>query len=368
MSTRRRRARASLWTHKKSHTKLQRAPDEAEWAALEHTQVGAFVFEDENGSEVEFRLNDVGVIFPEAGERRHAYKLEDSWLAKIKGIRVRSEDEVWVAVNWYYSPLDIKEKMPGLLAHCAKRERIYSHHSELIPASIFEVPVPMMLFLEDDPEQQFFPGDRFFCRYFFDANPDRQDYRVLPYTCSGGEGEAPSSTPKRAYDLNACICGAPYSPDDTEPARVMHWCPRPQCRRAHHYGCLLAREQQVLMTAQDAAFARLESSPDANKRISVDPRVVLDRVPAGILRLAGQPIVRGGAFGITGNVACVVHARRAVYDILRGDADFDALTAYDDEAGWADAIVEPYLYFGDADGDAGRTVSVLFCPGCGGAV
>ncbi|KAJ7481828.1 hypothetical protein FB451DRAFT_1364917 [Mycena latifolia] len=376
MPARRHRARAQLWTHKKKQSAgTSHAPliDDAGWDALEHAQVGVFVV-DTNGWEQTFQLNDVAAIRPPGTEDDS----EEYWIARIKGIRVAPSGQVYVQVNWYYSPQDVSEKMPSFdAAHCATRERIYSHHSEVIPALMFEAPIPMIHFLDDDPEQKPIRHDQFFCRYFFDTNVDRPEFNVFPYTCAG-DG-APSPTPRMRseeskYRANTCICGEPYRPDDEDPSHVMHWCPRPLCRRAYHRVCLLESGHHSLLAARDVVCARLGSSPDAEA--PVDATAVVHLLPAGLASLAAQPMVRGGVHGVAGNVAAVVCARRVVYASFpiqdSTDCFFNAMTGlarWGEEAGfesWKEAVVEPNLCL-LGNGEEGVTV-VLLCPECGGAV
>jgi hypothetical protein len=85
---------------------------------------------------------------------------------------------------------------------------------------------------------------------------------------------------------------------------------------------------------------------------------VLQTVPSDLLLIAQQPIVRGGNFytgGAAGNVAAVVHARRIVYDALRGTAvpeDWDA-----------ELNVQKCVYMKKVE-----KIPTFICPKCEGAI
>ncbi|KAJ6591274.1 hypothetical protein DFH09DRAFT_1139170 [Mycena vulgaris] len=394
----RRRSRASLWTHKKSksasrHSGDPTAPTWPTWDTLE--QLGAFIVVDGDGKEHRFDLNDVAAILPPDKDSA-TITLEEYWMVKIKSIRSTADGEVWVQINWYYSPQDINEKIPSFDAlHCAKNERIYSHHSEVISALTFEALVQMVDFLEDDPDQDRILGDQFFCRYFFETR--RPILKIFPYTCTSEVTRPPSTTPKtsREFGYTACICGELYNPEDMGPGRVMHWCPRPSCRRGYHRSCLLSSGHQVLGTQPDIVCARLAISPDTDEPITLPDERVMLQLPPRLMRLAAQPIVRGGIHGIAGNVGVVVHARRIVHAAFRerqgfdSDSDSDSasrsrriidvevgldvdLDRWDEDPAfefWKDSVVEPNLsYLHDGHTGIAAGIQIHICPTCAGAV
>ncbi|KAJ6562501.1 hypothetical protein B0H19DRAFT_1375565 [Mycena capillaripes] len=364
----RRRSRARCWTRKKS--KSTSAPKPAVWQSLE--QYGTFIVMDEDEEQHPFSLNDIAAVVP-VGRYSEDIPLDQHWMAKVKEIRSTPNGEVrfqcyyqwlcthffqvWVKVNWYYAPHEVSEKIPSFDAsHCAKRERIYSHHTEIISGLTFEAPVRVVDFLEDDPDQIHILHDEFFCRYFFHANG--ADFNVVQYTSDDQISATPNPS---SPGCNPCSCGKPYSPEDMRPNQVMHWCPRPCCRRAYHRACLLDRT--TFATRHHLLCARLASSADTD---DADPVIVPDdandtmsQLPVDLLRLAGQPIVRGGVYGVVGNVAVVVRARRVVHATLRVvdrdsscdseplriiDPEFDLdLDLWEEDAGfvaWEEAIVE----------------------------
>ncbi|KAJ7121029.1 hypothetical protein C8R44DRAFT_981898 [Mycena epipterygia] len=399
----RRRGRARLWTHTKSKSiNLQfgepTAPTASVWATLE--QLGSFIIVDEDGQEYKFSLNDVAAVVP-LDKHSTDLPLDQYWMVRIKGIRSTPGGEVWVQINWYYSPHDVSEKMPSFNpSHCAKHERIYSHHSEIISSLTFEAVVPMADFLEDDPNQVPILRDQFFCRYFLDTN--QSTFKISQYT-SNVEKPMHASNLRvwEDFGCNSCLCGEPYSPEDMDPRRVMHWCPRPNCRRAYHRSCLLQRGHHKLFLAQqDIICARLASSPDTDDQVTFPDEYTMMQLPSKLMSLAAQPLVRGGTYGVAGNVAVIVLARRAVHAAFRDhrrlldsgsdsdsssesrrivdvelDLDLD-LDFWDKAPGfhsWKDAIVQQNLsLWEDGDAPAARVreegISILVCPDCAGAV
>ncbi|KAJ7763827.1 hypothetical protein B0H16DRAFT_1801204, partial [Mycena metata] len=245
--------------------------------------------------------------------------LDEHWLVKIKDIRsnldgevvfkIRGSDckfnfslQVWVQVNWYYSPQEISEKVSAFdPSKCAKYERIYSHHSEIVSALTFEALVTILEFIEDDPEQPHILQDQFFQRYYLKTT--REKLSVLQYTYDG----------LKPLGANSCSCRGLYSPEDGE----MHWCPRPGCHRAYHRSCLIEDAHHATLKGRNnLVCARLSSSADTDEAMTTPGYDILRRVPEGLLFLAAQPMVRGGGWGVAGNVAIVVRARRVVHAAL----------------------------------------------------
>jgi hypothetical protein len=233
--------------------------------------------------------------------------------------------------------------------------------------------LPIVDFLEDDPDQAPILSNQFFCRYFFNTN--EANFSIIQYISSDAEMD-PSSPSRR----NECsCCGEPYSPEELDPRQVMHWCPRPHCRRAHHRTCLIDSAHYTTLTApHDLVCARLASSADTDEPVVMpDDETMFDWLPLDLLRLAAQPIVRGGVHGVAGNVAAVVRARRVVHAAFRAldsesrhiiDTQFDLdldLDFWEEDPGfvsWEEAIVETH----NGASDEGKVV--LVCPACAGAV
>ncbi|KAJ7177808.1 hypothetical protein C8R46DRAFT_1075008 [Mycena filopes] len=387
--TGRRRSRAKKWTHKKSksaHLQLGEptAPKAAAWESLE--QHGSFVVTDEHDQEHVFTVEDVAAIVPAGKHSERNLPLDQHWMARIKDIRSKENGEVWVKVNWFYSPQETSEQVATFdPTQCANNERIYSHHSEVVSALTFEGLVTMVQFFEDDPDQvRILPG-QFFYRYYLETN--RAIFNISRYTCDALE----------SLGSNTCGCGRPYNPDEMASHLVMHWCPRPSCRRGYHRECLIENAYQVLRKGRyNLVCARLSSSPDTDEPVVIPTEDNIRRVPEQLVALAAQPMVRGGRHGVAGNVAIVVRARRVVYRALfilardqsvsgsnsdsdsesskifvvdaQLDLDLDLDFWYEDPgfASWEDAIFEA----GPAtNGNRSNEVNGLFvCPACAGAL
>ncbi|KAJ7661725.1 hypothetical protein B0H17DRAFT_1337162 [Mycena rosella] len=259
------------------------------------SKYGSLRVTDAEGRDHVFALGGTAAVLPDGikvGRRIPAHKY---WLVRILEIwgrdppafgaasGQRGAQDIWVNVNWYYSPADAAHSVAGFKAsHCAQYERIYSNHAEVISALTF-----------DDAPHPFHPPPPavFFTRYFLDTSASpTSPCEMLSYATS----------PKREM---ACICGTPYDLNETSALHVMHMCPCPRCRRFHHACCLLERGH---WTPTTHPLVRLAASPDT------------DELPP-FWRPANTPIVRGAAFarlGITGNTRAVVAARRSVYAAL----------------------------------------------------
>lgn len=119
----------------------------------------------------------------------------------------------------------------------------------------------------------------------------------------------------------------------------MHFCPRPSCLKSYHRSCLVKASYvdnsdfaclptRLLASSPDTdepfEFPEAEPLPkrtrlkaDSNrfKRLP-DPEELLSSLPADLVTVAQQPIVKGGNTGIIGNIRSVVNARRMLYAAL----------------------------------------------------
>ena len=92
---------------------------------------------------------------------------------------------------------------------------------------------------EDDPDQRYIPDGEFYRRYTF-------EYRVRNIQPKPG--------------LKTCICHIPYNPNDMDPLNLMHFCPRPSCRKAYHHQCLLvAKSKKSPLTSREKEMAKIPS-------------------------------------------------------------------------------------------------------------
>ncbi|KAF7354909.1 hypothetical protein MSAN_01405600 [Mycena sanguinolenta] len=290
---------------------------------------------DDEGQPVVFSLGQTAAIFPSKIKVGTQLPLRKHWFGKILAIRARTwqpskkvkpartpaqketqDPDVWVKINWFYSPTDVSKKIPGFQArHCSEFERIYSDHSDIVSALTFEAPIQVLKFCEDDPDQNDIPDSSFFYRYFLKTSSKKYELLVM-------------QSSEHPEDL--CLCHCPYNLRDTDLLRVMHMCPRPSCRRFYHRSCLL--EFGYWGPTTDP-FLRLLSCPDTDQapsqllshkaRSATFPSSTTTDVqlPHDLLTFAAQPIVRGAALpalGITGNARDIVYARRLVYAACQG--------------------------------------------------
>ncbi|TFK67649.1 hypothetical protein BDN72DRAFT_960887 [Pluteus cervinus] len=332
------------------------APTKSEWDKMPPFKT--FKVEDEDGEEHPFSLGNDAMVLPQHFEPGSRIKPHEYWVAKIKDIRSRG-DEVWVMVQWYYSGQDAASLIRTFDPKtCGKYERMYSDQQDLISSLAFESVVVVNNFRESKIDS-FISRTQFFTRF----NLEHKRRAILPKV---GDG--------------TCICDAPYKPDDF--SGLMHFCPRPSCRQAYHQICLVRAESKE--TARGRKHRLLLCSPDTDKEFSLEalikervstpakkrrssggkraisatsPTSVLASLPAKLVELAMQPMVRGAAFpegGVTGNISYVAHARRLVYS---GMTDTDPIP--DD---WEDEVNQHATIVTMED------IPPLVCPKCKSAI
>jgi hypothetical protein len=89
---------------------------------------------------------------------------------------------------------------------------------------------------------------------------------------------------------------------------------------------------------------------------SPEPEELLSAFPADLVKVAEQPIIKGGRGGIVGNVTYVVNARRLVYDaLIKGSVAEDWVDIVDVSR----AVVNP---------DGKKKIPALACPQCQGPI
>ncbi|KAJ7047800.1 hypothetical protein C8F04DRAFT_1060151 [Mycena alexandri] len=344
------------------------APTPAQWAKM--SSYGSFVVTDAQGQEVVFRLGDTAAVLPGSKKIGEALELHRYWIVKIIAIRGkhvlatrsrgnREKSEYWIKIRWFYSPTEVSWRIPGFqAAHCSKYERIYSDHSELVSPLTFNELVSVQKFHEDDPDQPHIDCDQFYTRYFLKT--------------SSKQAEISNYVLQTSTDLGlsvGCICGKPYDVNNPELFHVMHMCPRPRCRRFHHSCCLLEHGYWTRMTHP---LMRLLNSPDTNE-IPMFPSKsskYAAHLPADLLLLAAQPMVRGAALDdtlgekIAGNCRDVTYARRTVYAVMQGTTKVP--NNWRDCVDLTAAIVDPHLPTLELDGTGEELV--LSCPNCYGPI
>ncbi|KDR77282.1 hypothetical protein GALMADRAFT_246612 [Galerina marginata CBS 339.88] len=202
-----------------------------------------------------FNRDDIVAILPNGREPGVEFAESEYWIGKIKDIRAEEHVEdgsntVWARVQWYYSGKDVGDVIKSFDQSAIGRfERIFSDHFDLVGPESFEVIVPMIKFNENDHEQAFISRDQFFRRYTF---------------------EYKARTLKPKPGTSSCNCLKPYNPDDMDPIRVMHFCPRPSCRKAYHQSCLIKAKSKE--SSSTAAVASTSSSPQKPVRATRSAR------------------------------------------------------------------------------------------------
>ncbi|KAJ7076459.1 hypothetical protein B0H15DRAFT_863886 [Mycena belliarum] len=334
------KGRARKWsTHKKRKelkTPLGReknAPTAEVWETM--TVYMGFTVTDDEEKEHTFRPNDIVRVLPNRRKVGDPIDDLDYWLCQVVDIRAKSDTNVWALVQWFYSPQEAAEEVPGFDAsHCGAYERLRSNHTDCISSAVFDGKVIVKEYNDTSLMQEEILEGEFFCRYTID--------------CKNKSISPPPRT--------TCSCLQPYNPSDPTPGALMHFCPQPDCRRFYHSRCVAPtgapsaaeRDRSFLFRDPDTgiplAFDTLSSAsapaerPKKRRRANQAPSAaaglaaLLDALPPVLVRAAAQPIVRGGAFhagGVVGNAAAITAARRLVFDALR-----DGRKVPD---GWADA-------------------------------
>ncbi|KAJ7768681.1 hypothetical protein DFH07DRAFT_1007990 [Mycena maculata] len=364
------------------------APTQEEWDQM--PEYGTFQVSDLDGNPYDFSVNETARILPNGCRVGTDIDLHQYWICKILAIRASTENNVWVQIQWFYSPQDTADAVPTFnAAHCGKFERIESNHRDCVSSSVFDGRVSVKHYDERALDPAPIPDDGYFYRYTLNVT----DNSISP---------TPTAT---------CSCGTPYSPSDADPTTLMHFCPRPSCRRYYHSRCITTKGAPPAADAdRDRGF--LLCDPDTGRCLELDdvlgsasdppkkkrrtsraatphpmPTVgpaastLFAALPPALLDAAAQPIVRGGAFaagGVAGNVSAVLAARRLVFDALSGGASADGWEAHMPDR-W-EALVAVSVSEGGskntkskqnspskAKAKAGEVLA-LQCPECGGPI
>ncbi|KAJ6591272.1 hypothetical protein DFH09DRAFT_1139167 [Mycena vulgaris] len=385
------------WTKKKTIKGVQlalgrekNAPTEAEWNVM--PLYNTFQVSDEDDKNYDFSTNHVVRVLPNGRKVGDAIDTHEYWVCKILEIRAKSELDVWVKVQWFYSARDAARVVPKFDAsHCGQYERLQSNHIDYVSSSVFDGMATVKEYDETSLDQDPIVDDDFFYRYIIDI----VEKSISP---------APSST---------CICTSPYNPSDASPDSLMHFCLQPACRKYYHSRCIAdkgaspaaERDRGFLLSDPatgipldfDSAMSSASDPPKKRRRASHAPtgpaaQALLDALPPTLVHAAAQPIVKGGAFragGVVGNVTAVLTARRFVFEALRdGTASADGWEAHMPDR-WEElvdvqlggAVQKPKrgrtLYFGGRSSkgkEKGKAKAVnaevlaLQCPGCGGPI
>ncbi|KAF9224845.1 hypothetical protein BS17DRAFT_53556 [Gyrodon lividus] len=356
------RKKKSRLTHKKKSTKnLDKAPPEGLAISQFNLLVpyGSFVVEDSEGELNDFRTGDIAYIKPYETAPSEEMPMEDHWIGRIREIRASGPDNVWVRVQWYWSPQEVAQVIKSFHPEfCGQYEKLFSGNHDIVSSQCFSGLVQVKEYDERKLEQPFIEEDDWFCRYQFEYTSKR-------------------ITPKPATIV--CVCGVPYIPGVDE---ILHFCPRPGCRTAHHQTCLLERGL-VEDLSEERCRRLIETWPDAGRTDTVESLAHTDTPPrkrrkgmdtstAGcpvlrddplkafpeeLIAVAEQQIVKGTkAGGIVGNVTAVASARNLIYRMLSEDAIVpdDWKTMLDIESAFP--VATP------------QTLPGFLCPSCGSPI
>ncbi|KAK7019962.1 BAH domain-containing protein [Favolaschia claudopus] len=318
------KGRARL-THKKKSTKgkialghEENAPTTEEWKGL--TQYHTFQVSDEDDKSFDFSVGDVAKILPNTHQVGDSIEPHEYWICKIIDIRARNENDVWARVEWYWSAKDAENMDKTFDAsHCGEYERLKADHPDCISSQCFDGKAYVKLYNETDLDQESIGDEDFYYRY----TVNRSAKLISPFPNSSA----------------SCVCGRLYNPTDSSPDLAMRFCPQPTCRKFFHRGCLSSAtypRSNFLVTDPDSGLPL----PLPNESASAEPpkkrqRVVstlppdpaygpaFSTLPRTLLCAAAQPIIRGGVYGVAGNVSTVVAARRVVCSNLRDNVSVD---------------------------------------------
>ncbi|KAG6380125.1 hypothetical protein JVT61DRAFT_8212 [Boletus reticuloceps] len=318
------RKKSRLTRKKKSDKKADKAPPEGllserEFVALPN-DYGSFIVEDSEHEQHKFSMDDMAYIqHHDSGESGDAIK-DNHWIGKIREIRGNGPDNVWVRVQWYWSPEEVAKVIKSFNPDvCGKYERLFSNNFDIISVSCFVDHVEVKQFEETSVYQDVIEDEEWYSRYHFLYDGRRISPKVTHVACP--------------------ICKVPYTPGME---KVLHFCPRPGCCKFYHQQCLVkhgylekTREYRLLETWPDidrtasvrdlADLGSYHPRKRQRKNISSSKESACDPLadfPVQLVAVAEQQIVRGTqGGGVVGNITSVVAARQLIYRALaKGDA------------------------------------------------
>ncbi len=309
------------------------------------------------------------------------------WIGRVRAIRSPSSDthNVWVKVQWFYSPADLApmvktyaDSLPPPPSTYCPYERIFSDHFDFVHHATIDGVVAVPRYEELSLSPPYIEPDTFWTRYDYERGTRCILPRPLPFQCT--DGETRLGKRKRKDERR---CGA------YQPKEVMHLCPNPGCMRWWHARCLSpspspsttpplphrTRGKRKSGPVLDAlAIQRIITSSSHLKTGALDPSL-LHGLEQDVITAASQPMVRGGRFGVAGNVRAVAEARSRVLHALEGTAfledpnDDEAKSGRSNKSRMAPVKKkksEPSSFDWErAVVDAGEAYT---CPRCGGAI
>lgn len=314
----------------------------------------------------EFSLGDDVLVVPSEQDPNTAHLQPDTenWIAKIKKIARRNSGEVWVKVEWYWSPQHIAPLVKSFdPSNYAAYELFPDVDSQnYIPVESIVDKANVIQYDDCDLEPPFIGPTTFFYRHTFRPKIKH----ITPFS------------PKEVCSL----CQQPYNPDSVQESPeslTMHFCPRDTCQTAWHRQCLLTHPIKKRPTHTDRKLSLMCSipsdsltspttstspssplslllehksasqSPSKARKRRRDPGAdilsLFEDLPEGLVELASQPIVKptfepSGIYeeppkkrkgkkkapgepenvinNIAGNITTVLRARVLINDVLQG--------------------------------------------------
>ncbi|KAI9458515.1 hypothetical protein HD554DRAFT_1705141 [Boletus coccyginus] len=309
------RKRARLTLKKKTDKKAdKKAPDgisERKFAAFSH-EYGSFTVEDPDHEQHEFRKEDVAYLVHQDSEDTGEVMKDNHWIGKIREIRGDGPDNVWIHVQWFWSPQEVAEVIKSFdPTICGKYERLLSNNCDIVSVHCVVGHVEVKHFDETSIYQGSIEDEEWFTRYHFSYDAKRVTPKVTHLACP--------------------ICKVPYTPGVE---KILHFCPRPRCHKFYHQSCLVkfgyveeTKKHRLLETWPDidrtAPVRELCDSYHPRKRQKKDQSSKesgddpLSGFPALLVAVAEQPIVRGiQGGGVVGNITSVAGARQLIYRAL----------------------------------------------------
>ncbi|KAJ7918156.1 hypothetical protein B0H13DRAFT_1993568 [Mycena leptocephala] len=265
------------------------APTAEEWAVM--PQYITFQVSDEDDNNYDFSVDDIARVLPNGCKVGKPIEAHEYWIGKILDVRAKGATDVWwVQIHWFYSARDAAAVDRTFDAsHCGKYERLQSNHVDCVSSSVFDGLAVVKYYDETDLDQESILPDEFYYRYTINVS----DNSISP---------APRAT---------CICSCLYNPTD----------PRPGLGHALLPTTSLPLNESA--SAEPPKKRRRASHATTTISNPAPFDALLAALPSALVRAAAQPIVRGGVFGVAGNAAAVVAARRIVCGALRDSTGAD---------------------------------------------
>ncbi|KAG6909731.1 hypothetical protein DXG01_015719 [Tephrocybe rancida] len=306
-------------TVKKSHGKRNitggdpSAPTDSEWKTMiiYESLLKAISVRDEDDEEHTFKKGDkVGQPLAQ----------HDYWVGRIREVRAASDGEVWTLVQWYWSPSEVSAQIKSFDEEpCSPYERLFSDNFDYVSSSAFDSVITMHKLNDGNLTQPYIPWDTFYTRYTFEHLT-----RVISVRRSSAEPQTDEdermTPPQPNPGKYTCFCNIPYAPNSLTPpppssplnttARIsvkgkgkakakdpvprahtlMHYCPRPTCRRFFHASCLLAEHQDPDTGATSRARRLLCASPDVAGEFLLGAESEKERSPGKAPREAVEDV------------------------------------------------------------------------------